>query len=114
MAGECWTHFPRLRAARSVTSMKILIVGAQGQLGRAVDALMRERGHEVVTVGRSSGDIRCDIADEAQLARLWERVSDLCVASRMPPPKQMKFFRVSVLPLSSSQYDMSNILFYFS
>lgn len=57
--------------------MKILIVGAQGQLGRAVDALMRERGHEVVTVGRSSGDIRCDIADEAQLARLWEQVGQV-------------------------------------
>lgn len=60
-----------------MTRMKILIVGAAGKLGRAVDALMRERGHEVVTAGRSSGDIRCDIADEAQLAQLWEQVGQV-------------------------------------
>lgn len=34
---------------------------------------MRERGHEILTVGRSSGDIRCDIADASQLAGLWEQ-----------------------------------------
>lgn len=38
---------------------------------------MRERGHDVVTVGRSSGDIRCDIADESQLAALWEQAGEV-------------------------------------
>lgn len=57
--------------------MKVLVVGAAGELGRAVEALMRERGHEVVTVGRSSGDIRCDIADDTQLAQLWEQVGQV-------------------------------------
>ncbi|MEL0525899.1 NAD-dependent epimerase/dehydratase family protein, partial [Neisseria gonorrhoeae] len=57
--------------------MKIVVVGAAGELGRAVVALMRERGHEVVTVGRSSGDIRCDIADDTQLAQLWEQVGQV-------------------------------------
>lgn len=38
---------------------------------------MRERGHEVVTVGRSSGDVRCDVADESQLPGMWERVGQV-------------------------------------
>lgn len=57
--------------------MKILIVGAAGKAGTAIDRLMRERGHDVVTVGRSSGDVRCDIADESQLAGLWQRVGEV-------------------------------------
>lgn len=54
--------------------MKILIVGAAGKAGRAIHELMSDRGHEVVTVGRSSGDIRCDISDEGQLVDLWKQV----------------------------------------
>lgn len=38
---------------------------------------MRDRGHEVVTVGRSSGDTHCDIADDTQLAQLWEQAGQV-------------------------------------
>lgn len=38
---------------------------------------MRERGHDIVTVGRTSGDVRCDISDEAQLARMWQQVGQV-------------------------------------
>lgn len=57
--------------------MKILIVGAAGKAGQAINRLMRERGHDVVTVGRSSGDVRCDIADETQLSAMWEQVGQV-------------------------------------
>lgn len=57
--------------------MKILIVGAAGKLGSAVTRLMMDLGHEVITVGRSSGDILCDIADENQLTALWENVGQV-------------------------------------
>ena len=42
--------------------MKIIVIGASGAVGKcAVDALSPR--HEVITVGRSSGDIRADIED---------------------------------------------------
>jgi len=42
--------------------MRILIVGASGTLGRAVAAELGER-HDIVTAGRSSGDLRFDLTD---------------------------------------------------
>lgn len=54
--------------------MRIIIVGAAGTAGRAITTLMAERGHQVITVGRSTGDIRCDISEEDQLAGLWQQV----------------------------------------
>lgn len=35
---------------------------------------MAEQGHEIVAVGRSTGDLRCDISDEDQLVRMWQQV----------------------------------------
>jgi NAD(P)-dependent dehydrogenase (short-subunit alcohol dehydrogenase family) len=57
--------------------MRILIVGAAGTFGRAIHQRLQERGHDIITVGRTTGDIRCDIADERQLARLWEQAGQV-------------------------------------
>jgi len=46
--------------------MRILIVGASGTIGRAVTAELGQR-HEVVTAGRSSGDIRLDITNSESI-----------------------------------------------
>jgi NAD(P)-dependent dehydrogenase (short-subunit alcohol dehydrogenase family) len=54
--------------------MKIVLIGAGGKLGTAVHTALTGRGHEVVTVGRSGGDLRHDIADPEQTARMYERV----------------------------------------
>jgi NAD(P)-dependent dehydrogenase (short-subunit alcohol dehydrogenase family) len=50
--------------------MKILVVGAGGTIGRAVVAELSRR-HEIVTAGRSSGDVRVDIADIASVRRMF-------------------------------------------
>lgn len=42
--------------------LRILLVGASGTLGQAIKAELAPR-HEIVTAGRSSGDIRIDITD---------------------------------------------------
>ena len=42
--------------------MRILIVGASGTIGRAVVAELSER-HDIVTAGRTSGDVRIDMTD---------------------------------------------------
>jgi NAD(P)-dependent dehydrogenase (short-subunit alcohol dehydrogenase family) len=57
--------------------MKILLVGATGMLGSAVGKALTGRGHQVVTVGRTAGDISADVADPEQTARLFAEVSDL-------------------------------------
>ncbi|MGC2405200.1 MAG: short chain dehydrogenase [Candidatus Cybelea sp.] len=56
--------------------MKILIVGGSGTLGRAVAAELSQR-HEIVTAGRSSGDLRADITDVASIRKMYEQAGAL-------------------------------------
>lgn len=53
--------------------MKIVLVGASGTIGKAVDAELSPR-HEIVRAGRSSGDLRVDIADPPSIERLFGQV----------------------------------------
>ncbi|MEU6254517.1 short chain dehydrogenase [Streptomyces sp. NPDC047043] len=53
--------------------MKILLIGATGTLGAALHKALDTRGHEVLTVGRSGGDLRYDITDPAQVTELYDR-----------------------------------------
>ncbi|MFL6176254.1 MAG: NAD-dependent epimerase/dehydratase family protein, partial [Ornithinibacter sp.] len=57
--------------------MKVLLVGATGRLGAAVGETLTGRGHQVVTVGRTAGDIRADVADPEQTARVFAEVGGL-------------------------------------
>lgn len=57
--------------------MKILLVGATGALGTAVTETLRGRGHQVITVGRTGGDIRADVADPKQTAGVFAQVGDV-------------------------------------
>jgi NAD(P)-dependent dehydrogenase (short-subunit alcohol dehydrogenase family) len=54
--------------------MRILLAGASGTLGSAAATALRERGHTVLTVGRSSGDHRADLTDPAEITRLYADV----------------------------------------
>ena len=56
--------------------MKILIVGASGTIGRAVTAELAQR-HEVVTAGRSSGDVRVDITDPSSIQAAFAEAGPL-------------------------------------
>lgn len=47
--------------------MKILLVGAQGTLGRAVASELGAR-HDIIAAGRNSGDVRIDLSDRASIA----------------------------------------------
>lgn len=48
------------------TRLRILVIGASGELGRAVVAELGAR-HEIVSAGSKSGDVRIDIADPASI-----------------------------------------------
>ena len=52
--------------------MKIILVGASGTIGQAIDRELRER-HDIVRVGRNSGELQVDIADPASIRRLFEQ-----------------------------------------
>lgn len=52
--------------------MKILLIGAGGTIGSAVDKELSQR-HEVIRIGRSSGDYQVDISDSASIRKLFEQ-----------------------------------------
>ncbi|MGW0806233.1 short chain dehydrogenase [Nonomuraea sp. NPDC002799] len=53
--------------------MRILLIGGGGTLGTALRETLLGRGHDVLTVGRSSGDLRHDISDPAQVTALYAK-----------------------------------------
>lgn len=54
--------------------MKVVVVGL-GTIGSAVKKLLQEHGHNVVSVGRKSGDFQADISDPASLKKLFSSVN---------------------------------------
>ncbi|GAA0593926.1 short chain dehydrogenase [Streptomyces crystallinus] len=57
--------------------MRILLVGAAGTLGSAVHKALAERGHEVIGVGRTGGDLVADVTDPQAVARLYAQAGPL-------------------------------------
>ena len=56
--------------------MKIIIVGAAGTVGKAVVEALSGR-HEVIRVGRTSGDVRMDIEDIASIRTMYQQVGNV-------------------------------------
>jgi NAD(P)-dependent dehydrogenase (short-subunit alcohol dehydrogenase family) len=52
--------------------MRILHVGATGTIGTAVADALTARGHDVLRVGHTSGDLRVDLGDASSVAALCE------------------------------------------
>ena len=52
--------------------MKILLIGAHGTIGSAIDRELSGR-HEIVRIGLKSGDVQVDISDSASIRRLFEQ-----------------------------------------
>ena len=57
--------------------MRILHVGATGTIGAAVAAALTERGHEIVPVGHSRGELSVDLADPASIEALYAAAGPL-------------------------------------
>jgi NAD(P)-dependent dehydrogenase (short-subunit alcohol dehydrogenase family) len=56
--------------------MKIMLIGATGAIGKKVKESLATR-HELITVGRNSGDLQANLADAASIERLFEQTSKL-------------------------------------
>jgi Trk K+ transport system NAD-binding subunit len=52
--------------------MQVVVIGT-GTVGNAVTCTLRRHGHDVVSVGRSSGDLQADITDIRSLNNLFNR-----------------------------------------
>lgn len=53
--------------------MKIILIGATGTIGKAIDAELGQR-HEIIRAGRNSGDVKVDIADPDSIRRFYAEV----------------------------------------
>lgn len=62
--------------------MRILVVGASGTVGQAALKALSAR-HEIVTAGRSSGDVTVDLMDEASVRAMFEKLG---ASMRWSPP----------------------------
>ena len=56
--------------------MKIILVGATGTVGKAVDRALGRR-HEIVRVGRRGGDLQVDITDPKSIAQLYAKIGEV-------------------------------------
>lgn len=52
--------------------MKIILVGANGDIGKAVHTELSSR-HEIITAGRSNGDVKVDMADRASVDAMYAK-----------------------------------------
>ncbi|WP_458130852.1 short chain dehydrogenase [Pseudomonas sp. R3-41] len=52
--------------------MKILLIGANGTIGSAIDNELSPR-HDIVRIGRHSGELQVDISDSASIRALFEK-----------------------------------------
>ena len=63
--------------------MKILIIGGKGTIGKKVSAHFSKK-HEIIIAGRTSGDVRVDIADSKSIMAMFESIGKVdavvCIA----------------------------------
>lgn len=52
--------------------MNIILLGATGTLGQAIDRELQER-HTIIRVGHSRGELQVDITEPSSIRRLFER-----------------------------------------
>ena len=54
--------------------MKIVLIGANGKIGELVQTAMAGAGHEIVKIGRKSGDFQVDIESRESIRQLYQVV----------------------------------------
>src|SRR5260370_20253199 len=54
--------------------MKIILIGANGTIGELVQTAMAGAGHEIVKVGRKSGDFQVEIEGRESIRQLYQAV----------------------------------------
>jgi len=55
--------------------MKVIVFGGTGTIGRAVVHELSSR-HEIITIGKNSGDFQCDIRDKNHILELFKKIGE--------------------------------------
>lgn len=75
--------------------MKVVVIGGNGTIGSHVVAALKQ-AHEVVVVGRNSGDLQVDMASEADLKQLFKTTGTVdAVVVAAGDAKWDKFYNLS-------------------
>lgn len=75
--------------------MKILLIGASGTIGQAIEKALSSR-HQIVRVGKTKGEFQVDIASADSIKQLYERIAPfdavVCAAgsARFAPLDKLK------------------------
>src|SRR6266404_3063332 len=54
--------------------MKIILIGANGTIGELVQTALASTGHEIVKVGRKSGDFQVDIESRENIRQFYQAI----------------------------------------
>ena len=54
--------------------MRIVVVGGAGTIGHRLVSKLHERGHLVITAGRTSGDVRVDLTSREAIERMYQHL----------------------------------------
>ena len=85
---------------------RVLVNGAGGETGRAAAPALAER-HEVIAAGRSSGDVRIDLADPASIEAALDRAGPLdavvCAAGNVA---FVPLARIAPAPIETSSFGL--------
>ncbi|MGR3290067.1 MAG: short chain dehydrogenase [Paracoccaceae bacterium] len=65
----------RLHSTKAI-EMKIIVIGASGDIGGVVCAELSKR-HDIIKVGRDSGDIQADISDPASIKAMYRKAGKI-------------------------------------
>jgi NAD(P)-dependent dehydrogenase (short-subunit alcohol dehydrogenase family) len=86
--------------------LRILLIGASGELGRAIVAELGGR-HDIITAGSKSGDIRIDISDPASIVAGLAAAGPLdAVACAAGAVNFHPLSAISVAPIAESSYGL--------
>lgn len=85
--------------------MKVIVVGASGDVGRTICGELGKR-HEVVRVGRNSGDFHADMTDPASLKRMFDAIGSIDAV--VVAAGSVKFAKLQEISPDEIMYALSN------
>src|SRR6202007_3070711 len=90
------------------TFMKMFLIGANGKIGELVQTAMAGAGHEIVKVGRKSGDFQVEIENRESLRKLYQAVGSF--DARAGAAGEIAFAPLSELPAEKRQFPLASTL----
>ncbi|WP_440895500.1 short chain dehydrogenase [Amphibacillus sp. Q70] len=57
--------------------MKVIVVGGNGTIGQAVVAKLQAENYEVLTAGRTSGDVQVDMTSSESIEQMFQKIGDV-------------------------------------